>query len=76
MDPQATWLAMIQALIDEERESASEYAEILIDWLDRGGFPPIALPDFGSAVRDRESPAYRINRIVVLYACAIVRTDS
>ncbi len=39
MDPQATWLAMIQALIDGERESASEYAEILIDWMDRGGFP-------------------------------------
>jgi hypothetical protein len=73
MDPQATWLALIQALIDEERESASEYAEILIDWLDRGGFPPIVLSDLGQAAHDRNSPAYRMNRMVVLYACAIVR---
>ena len=40
MDPQATWLAMIQALVDDEDDLASEYADALYDWLERGGFSP------------------------------------
>lgn len=76
MDPQATWLAMIQALIDDDRETASEFAENLIDWLDRGGFSPSVLPDLGQAARDPESPAYMLDRIIVSYVCARVRTAS
>jgi hypothetical protein len=76
LDPQATWLAMIQALIDDDREAASEFAECLIDWLDRGGFPPRVLPDLGQATRDPESAAYQLDRLIVLYVCARVRMDS
>ena len=72
MDPQATWIAMIQALIDDDRESASDFAKSLIDWLDRGGFPPTILPDLGQAARDPESPAYQLDRMIVSYVCARV----
>ncbi len=76
MDPQATWLAMIQALVDDDREGASDYATSLIDWLDRGGFAPKVLPDLGQAASDPESPAYRLDRMMVLYVCARVRMES
>ena len=76
MDPQATWQSMIQALIDDDRESASEHAQSLIDWLDRGGFSPRVLPDLGQAASDPESPAYRIDRLIVSYVCARVRIAS
>ena len=76
MDPQATWLEMLQALIDDDREAASEHATSLIDWLDRGGFAPKVLPDLGKAARDPESPAYLLDRLIVSIVCARVRTES
>ena len=45
MDPQATWNAMITSLIDGDREAASEYANSLLEWLDRGGFSPAVIAD-------------------------------
>ncbi len=76
MDPQATWLAMLRALIDGDREEASEHAVALIDWLDRGGFSPKVLPDLGQAANDPESPAYKLDRIIVSVVCARVRIES
>lgn len=69
MDPQATWEAMVQALIEDDRESASEFASSLIDWLDQGGFPPKVLPDLGQAASDPKSPAYQLDRMVSSYVC-------
>ena len=76
MDPQATWVAMIRALIDDDREAASDHAQNLIDWLDRGGFSPRVLPDLGQAASDPESPAYQLDRMIVLYICMRVHTVS
>ena len=64
---------MLQALIDDDRESASEYATALIDWLDRGGFSPTVLPDLGQAACDPESPAYQLDCMIVSMVCARVR---
>lgn len=75
MDPQETWLAMLQALIDGDREEASEHATNLVNWLDRGGFSPKVLPDLGQAEHDPESPAYQLDRMIVSIVCARVRTD-
>lgn len=66
---------MIQALIDDDCEAASEFAECLVNWLDRGGFAPRVLPDLGQAAHDPESPAYQIDRMIVLFVCARVRTE-
>lgn len=72
MDPQATWLAMIQALVDDEDELASEYAGALYDWLDRGGFSPRVLPDLGQTDVPQSSLA-RLDRKIAFFVCAIVR---
>lgn len=73
MDPQAAWLAMIQALVDEDHELASEYADALIDWLNRSGFPPKVLPELGQA-NDPLSSAYSLNHMIAHYVCSKVRT--
>ncbi len=76
MDPQAAWQAMIQALIDDDRDAASDYAKSLVDWLDRGGFSPKILPELGQAACDPNSPAYQLDHMIVSYVCARVRIDS
>ncbi len=75
MDPQTAWLAMIQALIDDDDELASDYADALFDWLDRGGFPPKVLPDLGQA-DDPQSSVCQLDRKIALFVCAIVRKDA
>lgn len=75
MDPQATWLAMIQALVDDDREAASDHANSLYDWLERGGFAPKVLPELGQA-NDPVSVAHQLDRKIAFFVCAIVRTDS
>ena len=75
MDPQETWLAMIQALIDDEPKVAAVYAADLYDWLQRGGFPPRVLPDLGQT-NDPQSIAYRIDRMIVFYVCARAREET
>jgi predicted ATP-grasp superfamily ATP-dependent carboligase len=67
---------MIEAIIDGDREAASELANSLIDWLDRGGFSPVVLPELGQAARDSESPAYLLDRMIVSYVCARIRMIS
>ena len=75
MDPQATWNAMIASLVDGDREAASEYANSLLEWLDRSGFSPTVLPQLGQAASDPESPTYELDRKIVLFVCASVRTN-
>ena len=75
VDPDATWISMIQAIIDDELETAADLANGLANWLERGGFSPSAFPEIRKAACDRTSPAFRLNRMVVLYVCARVRTD-
>jgi hypothetical protein len=76
MDPQATWQAMLQALMDDDRDLVSEFAVCLIDWLDKGGFSPRVLPELGQVACDPESPAYRLDRMIVTYVCSRVRIDN
>lgn len=56
MDPQATWDQLLCALAEGDWDSIEERATELIEWLDRGGFPPAVLslpdldPDFNRAL--------------------------
>ena len=43
MDPTAALAAMHAAIADGDRTQARDIAFDLIDWLDRGGFPPAGL---------------------------------
>ncbi len=49
MDPQLAWEELLQAWVRRDWESVVEYAEALLSWLDRGGFPPemLAQPQLG-----------------------------
>lgn len=76
MDPQVAWDSMILAVIEKDLDSASRYAKSLVNWLDQGGFPPIALPDLDKAADEPDSPAYLLNRLIVSIVCAEVGTDS
>lgn len=40
MDPTAASRQLTQALFDEDFDQADELARALLEWLDRGGFPP------------------------------------
>jgi hypothetical protein len=74
MDPQAAWDSMIAALVDNDLEEAADYASSLMMWLDRGGFFPTALPQFGHVGHDKTDAVDTINRAIVLHLCAMVRT--
>ena len=41
MDPQAAWDQLQEAYRDRDWETVRELAQSLLDWLDRGGFPPV-----------------------------------
>ena len=40
MDPNATWLMLLQAIQSKDWKAVRDHAEDLVDWLDRSGFPP------------------------------------
>ena len=40
MDPPATWEQLQEAYGNADWETARELAQALLEWLDRGGFPP------------------------------------
>ena len=42
MDPQAAWNEMLTAILQKDWEQVSEFAEALLSWMKRGGFPPQA----------------------------------
>ena len=42
MDPQATWEDLLAAYAESDWERVEELAEVLLQWLARGGFPPRA----------------------------------
>jgi hypothetical protein len=41
MDPQAAWNQLQEAYRIRDCEAVRELAQSLLDWLDRGGFPPV-----------------------------------
>lgn len=38
MDPHATWHEMLNAMIDGDYANASEHADNLCNWIEKGGF--------------------------------------
>ena len=41
MDPQTAWEQLRSAVLAEDWETTRERAQSLLDWLARGGFPPV-----------------------------------
>ncbi len=40
MDPDAAWDLLVEAIVSKNRTEARSTALSLLDWLQRGGFPP------------------------------------
>jgi hypothetical protein len=40
MDPQIVWERLLDAYADDDWASVDEHASALLDWLEKGGFPP------------------------------------
>ena len=43
MDPQITWMNLQEAYLKRDWDDVRELAQSLLDWLQRGGFPPTVL---------------------------------
>jgi hypothetical protein len=41
MDPQQTWKELLEAVESHDTETARDRALSLMEWLARGGFPPV-----------------------------------
>ena len=46
MDPQATWNALIEKWQECDWQEVSLLSEALLDWLNKGGFPPETMSDW------------------------------
>lgn len=64
MDPQAAWNEMLDATESGDWELAGNYAESLLTWMRKSGFPPVVIP--GYLMSDGW------NRIIVTAACELV----
>ena len=45
MDPHQTWADMLDALKRKEWGQAKELADVLYEWIRKGGFPPVTIGD-------------------------------
>lgn len=68
MDPHATWELLLNAYSDHDWDGVDEHAIKLLDWLEKGGFPP-------QTVRHRPlgPPA---NRLIALATCRLALEQS
>lgn len=62
MDPQVVWERLLDAYADHEWDDVEEHAGSLLDWLEKGGFPPQV------ARRRLRPPA---NRLIALATCRL-----
>ena len=65
MDPQQTWTDLLDALKQNDHDESRELAEALLEWLRRGGFPPIVVGDESLGADWHRSIAAFICRCVV-----------
>jgi hypothetical protein len=71
MDPLAAWKDLLDAMTEMDWERVLETAEIQLDWITNGGFPPevIALTGDSQSYLGRVVYGPELNRTVVDAAC-------
>lgn len=65
MDPQAAWSELLAAIDVLDWPAVEELATGLLQWLNRGGFPPLIV--------GRHAAGLEWNRAVVQFACELAR---
>lgn len=68
MDPQATLTAIFEAINEKDWEQAIELSEALLNWMQRGGFPP--------QVAGPESPGQQWHREMARCICRLAMSMS
>jgi hypothetical protein len=61
MDPQVVWENLLDAYADNDWPAATEHAEALLSWMERGGFPP-------QTVASRQLRP-ELERVIAIAAC-------
>ena len=64
MDPQVAWENLLDAYADHDWKKAVEHVVALLDWLQKGGFPPRTVP----ARRVRPE----VDRLIAVATCRLV----
>ncbi len=65
MDPQVTWTELLEARLQRDWNRADELANALLDWMQRGGFPPHTIGDRKLGMRWHHSIAYTVCHLVL-----------
>jgi hypothetical protein len=68
MDPQVTWENLLDAYADRDWKAAVEHVVALLDWLQKGGFPPWTVPS--RLVRAE------VDRLIVVATCRLVLEEA
>lgn len=68
MDPQVVWEQLLDAYTDHDWDAVDEYAAALLEWLEKGGFPPQTVHD-----RELRPPA---NRLIALATCRMAAEEA
>ncbi len=66
MDPQATWNDLLEARSQRDWNRAEELAKALLDWLQRGGFPPDTIGDRQLGTRWHHAVAFFVCHLVLV----------
>lgn len=61
MDPQATLSELLEAIVDRDWDRVTELSDVLLTWMEHGGFPPEAI---GSAKLGK-----RWHRTIATFIC-------
>ena len=72
MDPEVAWLALVEAIQQEDLAEAAVIAADLKNWLTRGGFPPSVSQQLKRADGDSLSLAVQLQRELALQACNFI----
>ena len=65
MDPQATWDELLETRLQCGWNRAEELANALLDWMQRGGFPPHTVGDRKLGTRWHHAVAYFVCHLVL-----------
>ena len=68
MDPQVAWENLLDAYSNHDWDSVDEHATVLLDWLEKGGFPP------QTVVSRQVRP--EVDRLIAVATCRLVLEET
>jgi hypothetical protein len=75
MDPQVAWEQLQEAYGNADWETVHELAQALLDWLDRGGFPPTTQVGPAADLAEERTYVYEFCRSALQRAVGARRSE-